>query len=894
MASMWTSRENLLLGFGKPINFGKCKICKGTDFMETDDGEVICNGCGTRNEEVFSQNVLDSEFSTSQPNIYNKRVSQVTARHRIVVEDPDIDPNIVVRDCLKAFQWLLKKQVNQLCKAPIMCYDDAQKLHDCTKSIWFKYLRAGLANGRDEVSLLTLFLFPKNFSGTGIVTTNCRSKYFLDDDDEEYISLFDLRGSGATRNRRPFEKKNQYLLLRTSLAFCYLALRSLDCPVLTSDLARWVRNGSLMLGSTYTQLPSELRSRLYFRRHFFMQQEDTRATTLTDTLAFKLLTQARAIAPLVSPNVKTFISNKLQFARCLPRLVHESGVVSLVMEIDQGSFASISNRLLSRGLQCVLALQLDTDNRIVSFLGQSLAAALVIAAKVEYVGLSEQGQPLPSERSSGAGPSRPHWSADGGVVPEALSEVLRATGCPVASESYSRYCARGPLEPRLPVPGWVVRGNRKDRILKAETAFANSSIAALRECAQRLQAVLPDNFPRSRTPRPPKRALEVSVGLALRKKTRSGVEWANMMVSKAPMSVNKRLPLHLSRKRARQVRLAILRKREEKAKRKRRGTLKTVSQFVGVFKQSQGGSAQWYAEMRVGADGRQHRGPFLTEREAGRAYDAMASESGFPPVNMGMPPVTVATSLVLKGPEVLGVLRTQASALSSFGGAVAHALGVQADAVHAISTQIKREQPKRTASDKAISRDTNHIQKAHTQVNFRVAAPFLSAEEVCKFLSKAVDSDAFEAEVRRRSVVSPVAAALGLLNGLICVRVHKKLSKLHLRKCTRLARRPRPKLPDTLDTASALRHAVTRGVSDGTRSNCSVGADDESASSRYVVTDGDDPVPPFLAELLRRVARCVGMCPLALHALVRKQERFLVGDIKEWVCEGHWRKQYRF
>ena len=866
--------------------------------METDDGEVICNRCGTRNEEVFSQNVLDSEFSTSQPNIYNKRVGQVTAKHRTVIEDPDADPNTVVRDCLKAFQWLLKKQANQLCKAPIMCYNDAQKLLDRTKSIWFRYLRCGLGTGGDEVSLLTLFLFPKNFSGTGIGATNCRSKYFLDDDDEEYASLFDPGGSVATRKQRRLENKNQYLLLRTSLAFCYLALRSLDCPVLTSDLARWVRNDTLMLGSTYANLPSELRSRLYFRRHFFMQQVDTRATRLRDTLAFKLLTQARAIAPMVFPDVKMLISNKLQFACCLPRLLHESGVVPLVREINQGSVASIGHRLLSRGRQCVLALHLDEDNRIVSFLGRPLAAALVIAVKVECVGHSEQARPLPSEWASGAGTDKPHWSADVGIFPEALSEALRVLRCPVASKTYAQYCARGPLKPRPPVPGWVVRGNRKHRIVKAESAFANSSISALRECAQRLQAILPDTWPNSRPPRPPKRPLEVAVGLSLRKKARSSVEWPHML------SHNKRLPLHLNRKQARQIGLSILRKREEKAKQKRCGALQTVSEFVGVFKQSQGGVAQWYAGMWVGADGRQHRGPFLTEREAARAYDAIASDHGFPPVNIGMDPVTVATSLVLQGQEVMGFLRTQSSAVSSFGGAVAHALGVEATAVHNIKVQPKLTQPEQqTASEKTISRDPKALHKTNTQVTFRVTAPFISAEEVHESLFKAVDSGALESEVRRRSVVSPVAAALGLLNGLICVCVHEKLSKLHLRKCTRLVWRRHTlkpvsaNSPSTASMHNAQRHADTPGVHCGASSNSSADAEGESAPQKYVVLDADEPAPPFLAELLRRVGWCVGMCPRELRALVRKQERFLLGEIKEWVCEGHlknWRKQYRF
>ena len=160
MASLWLSQEGQQdLGSGDTagVNFGSCKVCKGTEFTETDDGEIICNGCGTVNEDVLSQNVLDSDYTTSQPNMYKKRVSQVTNKHRTVVEDPDADPEIVVRDCLKAFQWLLQKQVHQLCSPPISCYHDAKKLLDQTKSIWFKYLRAGITRtGGDEISLLRL------------------------------------------------------------------------------------------------------------------------------------------------------------------------------------------------------------------------------------------------------------------------------------------------------------------------------------------------------------------------------------------------------------------------------------------------------------------------------------------------------------------------------------------------------------------------------------------------------------------------------------------------------------------------------------------------------------------------------------------------------------------
>ena len=179
-------------------------------------------------------------------------------------------------------------------------------------------------------------------------------------------------------------------------------------------------------------------------------------------------------------------------------------------------------------------------------------------------------------------------------------------------------------------------------------------------------------------------------------------------------------------------------------------------------------------------------------------------------------------------------------------------------------------------------------------------------------------------DMQRRAVVSPIAAAMGLLNGLVFVFVDKKLSKLHLRKCTRVARRREPKdigkaylaapapflispfLPQAgplltaqnslvvlATPASAPPRTCADTVSNTTTASTNVSVQElaaesagESENGGYPVFSGDEPLPPLHSEILRRVARCVGMCPLELQALVHKQEKFLLGEKKKWISDG--------
>ena len=119
-----------------------CPSCRGTEFYEDDQGNMVCHICGTQSQEYIAEsNDADDGvvIATMGGRLRALRLPK-QARQHIKIEAKDIVQTADVLTLMSAYQYCLIALMQIISKHLRLSSIQAQSLEDTIKDIWFAYL----------------------------------------------------------------------------------------------------------------------------------------------------------------------------------------------------------------------------------------------------------------------------------------------------------------------------------------------------------------------------------------------------------------------------------------------------------------------------------------------------------------------------------------------------------------------------------------------------------------------------------------------------------------------------------------------------------------------------------------------------------------------------------
>ncbi|RHY35183.1 hypothetical protein DYB32_000328 [Aphanomyces invadans] len=227
----------------------QCRTCGAEgerNFSSNDLGESVCNLCGTQSFQQSRNETQDEDDAYSKGGARPKRIHRGGPKEPKKAKLKRKRQLITLDNCLHVVQRMLHIQAQAL----------AQLVHDpelpaTVKSLWFHFLRMWEVSASRP--LLNVFL---DYSGS--------PEDLQQLEDSGYETEWNLHLK-STMDFRLFAK----FTYRHLLGLLYLACRSRQLGVLTSDIFFWVTTGQVPYANLLAQLPADLQASVYPVRGYF-------------------------------------------------------------------------------------------------------------------------------------------------------------------------------------------------------------------------------------------------------------------------------------------------------------------------------------------------------------------------------------------------------------------------------------------------------------------------------------------------------------------------------------------------------------------------------------------------------------------------------------------------
>lgn len=263
-----------------------CNVCGAEgekSFSKTEEGELVCDLCGTRSFLQIrneTQEVEDSGGIGKSKSIYQRR-GNTKRKPKLEIRPYTLE------DCLVACQHILYCQTNVLVEKGLC----PTSIIGRTKHLWFHFLQ--MWEQKAERPLV-----------------ECFSDYCTRQNDDERDNDHDHEPTGrksTLRDRTSKRKDAQGRFNRFTIAHCfsliYLACRAEGLGIFPADVARWGMNGTLPTFEAFHVLLSlDLQQVLAPVRNFYIWwNAHPRASTIDAYAAYLELNLALRLPPLNVP-----------------------------------------------------------------------------------------------------------------------------------------------------------------------------------------------------------------------------------------------------------------------------------------------------------------------------------------------------------------------------------------------------------------------------------------------------------------------------------------------------------------------------------------------------------------------------------------------------------------
>lgn len=318
-----------------------CTECQSMEFETTDMGDMVCCTCGTLFEGNVNEQAEDEETA-----MLSQGMRQRSIRKEKVFGSGKKPSRVFsnTRDCMQAFQLALIQNVQAFTRAANLSEEASTEVKRLAADLWFSYLERltvptaagdGGIRIRDDFRSSSEALRMK-MAEAG--TTRKRKKPVAATIDDDDVDIDDpvptkppLKRGAVARDRADSEKGPGAgkggatgvggggaatvighdalsgiippVCMMLIPAILYLCARWLRSPLVSLDIVRWIRAGTLPYMACFTYLPASIQAGLGSAIPFFMPREvpgAAQVSILADRLAALLGLQ---LPPLNTPMV---------------------------------------------------------------------------------------------------------------------------------------------------------------------------------------------------------------------------------------------------------------------------------------------------------------------------------------------------------------------------------------------------------------------------------------------------------------------------------------------------------------------------------------------------------------------------------------------------------------